>query len=530
MQNTVQLTQTSAAAEQPQQHSRRARMTAAVAILFGMVVIIDLLALQPQKAGIVRSPAVPYLALLGLGALAQLLLRLLALAASGRRRAPARPAPERLFAIRQLSPWERLALTPVRRGAFVLAMLAFDRSIHLVVGWLWPGAPIWPIWVPMIGLFYLLAPGLSRANSRVRGNLPTGRPVRHEFQFATSTILIWAGAGLLLMWVLDWLAPLLGRLSPLLRYGTIASLSGLTLAALALLAYWLASPFWRIDQALRRADYKQAEDYLQRPEGLITPAIQMQKLGTVLFWEGRLRESALCLRRSLAEGQDDVLFRPGVALDRLGDVLLAQENYEEAMQAYAAAIEIDPSLGHPYSGQAEVYLRQGVEPERALKLASWGLQIDRQSLLRRFARRRELSELWANEAQALAAMDYPADADACLAAAFREGDPNFKPGLAALHYRVGLAMAFRDLLVAAEAHFRSAQQTDPSGLYGQMAAYCLRQVQEAAAAGGAAQNTFNLMGVDREDLMGLYAGPASFVEWISRSIRDLVDKVNEWLG
>jgi tetratricopeptide (TPR) repeat protein len=196
----------------------------------------------------------------------------------------------------------------------------------------------------------------------------------------------------------------------------------------------------------------------------------------VLFWQGRLREAEEYLNQALYEGQDDALFSQGSALDRLGYALLEQGRYEEATQAFTTSIEIDPDRGHPYSGQAEAYLHRSEEPERALKLVRWGLQHRRGTLLKRLLGRREVGEIWANEAWAHTLMGHYPQADESLYQALKEADPWFKPGIAAIHYRAGLILLLRDRRQDAAEHFSQAQQTDPNGLYGRLAGRALSEM------------------------------------------------------
>ena len=361
--------------------------------------------------------------------------------------------------------------------AFIAAMLLFDRVAQFVVTHIQRGATTWAIWAPLVAAAYLLAPVLTRVNTESDDPAQQARrPLARDLWLAAQTLILWAVTALVGMWALDWAGPWLSQLSPIVWDGVIIGLAVLALVGFIVLARRLIGPFFPVDAALCSGDYNKALELLRKPSGLLTGAVRRYHQGTVLFWQGRLQEAEEYLHQALYEGQDDALFNQGAALDRLGYALLEQGRYEEATEAFTTSIELDPNRGQPYSGQGEAYLHRSQEPERALKLVRWGLRHRRGSLLSLLLGRRELGEMWANEAWAHTLMGHYPQADEALYHAFKEADRRFKPGLAAVHYRAGLTLLLRDRFADASDHFSQARQIDPEGLYGNLAARALLEM------------------------------------------------------
>ena len=136
-----------------------------------------------------------------------------------------------------------------------------------------------------------------------------------------------------------------------------------------------------------------------------------------------------------------------------------------------------------YSHLAEVYLRQGIQSERALELIEQALHLRELALQRKRESRQQrwmncyrLSEMWANRAWALALLGRQAEATESLARAFREADLGFKPAMAGLYYRAGQVMILQGNRNTAVEHLSRACRIDPKGNYGHLAACALREM------------------------------------------------------
>ncbi len=428
---------------------------------------------------IFRSPLVPYLALVAIGVITTFLVEAWPLLWRGRRAPPGEATPPRPFAIRVRPWWERLAFSPLGIVDSVLLVLLLDHSVRFVAERIWPGAPPWPFWVLLVGVFYLLAPLVNSLYRRIRSSQPAPRPLWRELWLGAEALVLWAMAGLVVTMLFDWLAPLFDRLAPVLSDEAVFILAGLALVSFLLVLRRMLRPFLSYDRALRSANYAGAVESLQRPAALLSEAIMLQFLGTTLYWEGRLEDAEWFLRRSLAAGQHNPLFRQSVVLDRLGYVLMEQGRHEEAIQAFSAAIEAEPHRGRPYSGQGEAYLRQEIYTERALKLVRWGLQHRRRTVVSRLLGRRELGEMWANLAWAQTLLGRHAQAEEALECAFKEADRGFKPGLAALHFRAGVILFLQGQRAGAADHFTQARRIDPVGLYGDLSTRAQAEIERS---------------------------------------------------
>jgi tetratricopeptide (TPR) repeat protein len=199
--------------------------------------------------------------------------------------------------------------------------------------------------------------------------------------------------------------------------------------------------------------------------------------GTVLLFAGHHAEAEKLLRESLAEGQNNpsLAKAQGNALENLGYALLEQQRYGEAIQAFEGSIEIIPESAGPYSGLAEVYLRQGIKPERALELMEKALEHKLRSRQTRRTDLYRLGKMWGNHAWALAMLGQHTKAAESLDHAFSEANQNHKPGLAGLYYRAGQTMRLRGAQATATEYLERAREIDPQGTAGNLAARALTE-------------------------------------------------------
>lgn len=221
--------------------------------------------------------------------------------------------------------------------------------------------------------------------------------------------------------------------------------------------------------ALKRGEYDEAGKAVVRfhphnPDG--PHALRMRALSLLLG--GRYGEAEELARRAVARTRNGV--EQAYALDCLGDALLEQGRYEEAMRAYEAAIQARPGFRRAYRGMAEVLLRQGTNPPRALEVVEqvagpsgpsrnkWGLNSEVRD------------DYWALKAWALAQLGRTAEVTSAIENALRFTDKKSKPSMGTTLYRAGMAMdAMGEDKQAAE-YLRRAQEIDPEGRAGKVAA------------------------------------------------------------
>ena len=242
---------------------------------------------------------------------------------------------------------------------------------------------------------------------------------------------------------------------------------------------WLLCGFWAVmlyrfcealfvNSAARRGNYEGATKLLGRfhfynPEGVPAQAIR----GNLLLMQGRFREAEEVLRRALA-GPRSRMWQ-AVALEYLGDALLEQGRYDEAMRSYEAAAHALPGYRRPYRGMAELILRQGRDPVRALEYVERIAGPSGPSRSRFRLRRQPLDDYWALKAWALAQLGRGAEVARVIAEAIRRTNPKSRPDLASTYRRLGLAMRALEREAEAEEYLKTARDADPQGRWSKLA-------------------------------------------------------------
>jgi tetratricopeptide (TPR) repeat protein len=259
-----------------------------------------------------------------------------------------------------------------------------------------------------------------------------------------------------------------------------------------------------IDRPLQRGDYERALRGAERLARWFPRDKGLFDQGNVLLWAGRFQEAEERLCACLAQRHSSV--ERVLALEHLGYAVMWQGRYEEAMRIFEAAIEIKPARRGPYSGLAEVYLRQGMNPGRALELieyalAHWPLVRKRQTPaasarvtmpatptsgvagmfglpggVSNFADLDRFAEFGANQAWALALAGNHLDADEALKMALHRAQRKPRPQQAGIYFRAGQVLRLRADKAAAAEHFNHARQADPSGYYGGQAVRALQEI------------------------------------------------------
>lgn len=163
---------------------------------------------------------------------------------------------------------------------------------------------------------------------------------------------------------------------------------------------WDMLPLWVAKTPLSDGKYDDALRRLALLKRLhVTGPNLLHMTGTVLMFAGRDRQAEEVIRQCLARSLDPP--ERGLFLVNLGYVLLGEKRYDEARQVYEEAIRNRPDGAVAYSSLAEVYLHQGIEPEKALQLADLGIKFKRASPAQARVDQHILGYLLANRAWAL---------------------------------------------------------------------------------------------------------------------------------
>jgi tetratricopeptide (TPR) repeat protein len=229
-----------------------------------------------------------------------------------------------------------------------------------------------------------------------------------------------------------------------------------------------------LNRAAKRGDYDGALNIIRwtnfyNPSGI--EALRMS--GHILVAAGRYREAEDTLRRSLASSQARQSY--GSALEYLGDALLEQGRYDEAMRSYEAAVHAFPWRHRPYRGMAEMLLRRGEKPELALEYIEKVLDFSGLSWWQRKGNGNPQDDYWALKSWALVGVGRTSEVAEAIENALKHTGKNSAPDMAATHYRAGMAMQALGNESAANEHFKLAVQFDPHGRRGALSKAAMRE-------------------------------------------------------
>ena len=227
-------------------------------------------------------------------------------------------------------------------------------------------------------------------------------------------------------------------------------------------------------RAVRCSDYDGALRVVQRfrfyhPES----GAALRRRGLILLLAGRFRQSEEMLRRAIAGLRSQV--QQAHALELLGDALLEQGRQDEALRSFEAALRAAPGFRRPYRGMAELVLREGRDPGRALAYVENIAGPRGPSRNRWSMNGRSADDYWALKAWALAELGRGAEVDAAVAEALRKTNLRSGPDAAATYRRLGLAMQALDRQKEAEEYLQKAVEADPNGRWSAPARAALSQ-------------------------------------------------------
>lgn len=356
---------------------------------------------------------------------------------------------------------------------FVLAFCAAFWGVPGAVRRFWPAAPAgWAstagnLAAIMVGILYVLWE-LYRVQKRSGGG--DFSILKLFFQRMMALALFLAFVFLPVYRVTQWAI----RMD--VSYTLVILLMGVTLILFMTLYHFL--PHRWVRSAFDRADYETAVRRSQWAERWsVFAGIFMNLRGYVLFLAGRYEEAAQALRESIPTARIERSSGGGAGLDNLGCVLTAQKRYDEASKMFEGSIMVSPEQTAAYNDWAQVYLFQGIEPERALGLADRALKNYRASWSGRFLERYQCSVAHSSRAWALAQLGRHAEAAQALEQAFAAADRRFAPEFAGVLYRAGQAELLCGERDKAIEHWRQPRQLDPHGRFGGLAEQALRNLE-----------------------------------------------------
>jgi len=217
-------------------------------------------------------------------------------------------------------------------------------------------------------------------------------------------------------------------------------------------------------QAFDAGDYEKALRRLALLKRLhFRSATLLYTTGTVLMFAGRNREAEEVFRQCL--GRRLTAAGRSLVLVNLGYVLLGEKRYQEARQVYEEAIRLRPKGAVAYSSLAEIYLQQGLEPEKALQLLDRGIALKQSAAEQRTVDAHIFGYLFSNRAWALFLLGRSSEASEALEQARAFTAVRMKPAAAGVHYHVARALMAGGMTAEAAEHLRQVKQIDPHGRY-----------------------------------------------------------------
>ena len=325
----------------------------------------------------------------------------------------------------------------------------------------WPKAPIWII--PLIGaalhLGITFQQSLVKRKAQPYDPIGPGSPSRYDWG---KTWKAAAGGLVILLFIYS-------RHIPLLKYlpsNTLWIFVAISIGYNALLKFLT-------NRALRRVDYDGALAtvrwfYFYNPSGMEP----LRMMGHFLLLAGRYREAEDALRRSLVGSHATHSY--ATALEYLGDALLEQGRYGEAMRSYEGALHAFAWHRRAYRGMAEMLLRQGIDPQKALEYVEKIRDLSNLSWIQRQQNGNSLDDYWSLQAWALAACGRSSEVQPAIEKALH-ATAKHPADLAATHHRCGMALQILGNRKAAVQHLQQAATLDPHGRRGTLAQAAIRE-------------------------------------------------------
>lgn len=230
-----------------------------------------------------------------------------------------------------------------------------------------------------------------------------------------------------------------------------------------------------------------------------SPELRCRRKGLDSLIAGRPEKAERYFRRSLTMVEQQDRVRPLVCL---GDALIDQGRYEEAMECLETALKLGDPTGSRQGSMADLLLVTRIQPERALEMADQALQMSVKPSPRDLYFGGDMSNdlrrvrYWARTAQALAQLGRQVEAQQAIGRALRIinstkttaaqakprvsfaaklvlGDRRLQNHralqIASAHWKIGLALLSLGDSISATDHFRITHETDRRGKYRRLA-------------------------------------------------------------
>jgi tetratricopeptide (TPR) repeat protein len=293
-------------------------------------------------------------------------------------------------------------------------------------------------------------------------------------------VLDWTAAVLLLLFLTNafpaWLWQQLDPAGVNITALFVLSLLGIMALTVVFSANQRLPAYWVFRGPLERGDYDGAlrrVDWLLRwrPQNIYFKGIR----GILLLFAVRPGEAEQATRELLTNPNTHWTTLASSATN-LGYALLGQKRYDEALPFLEAGVRIMPEYGSLYSGVANYYSRQRIEPQRALDLRTRGIELTtRPKKLRGID-----SYMWAGMLSGLAVAAARAGDDAranvALNQAFKDCDRRFIPAVAVVHCDAGLVARLQGHEADAQSHLAHAIELDPHGYAGHVAREAMEEM------------------------------------------------------
>jgi tetratricopeptide (TPR) repeat protein len=348
-------------------------------------------------------------------------------------------------------------------AGWVWGMQIFGSAIGFyLLRRVWPQAPIWMVPVLFISIHLAVTFQQSLVKRKPKAWDPIGPSAPSQYDWAKTLKSV--GGALFFLLLIN------ANRFPQLRF-----LRGYTFwAGLAVVVGYKSLALRLMNQATRRADYDGALEIVRwfhfyNPSG--AEALRMS--GHVLLLAGRYREAEDALRRSLSSSSAGPGY--GMALEYLGETLMEQGRYDEALRSFEAALHTFSWLRRPYRGMTEMLLRQAKDPQKALEYVEKIIDFEGLSKLEIRNNGRPQDDYWALKAWALASAGRSSDVAAAIENAVKATSPKCLPDLATTYYRAGMAMQALGNISEAKENFRRAVEFDPHGRRGMLANAALQE-------------------------------------------------------
>jgi glutathione S-transferase len=352
---------------------------------------------------------------------------------------------------------KRLARSSSWWGGLAFAGVLFGALIgYSILRRVWPGAPSWTFLAIALGLHLAItfAHSLTKRTPKPSDPIGPGGPSRYDWGATWKAL-----SGALLLFLL---------MNPhLLPHFTGNPLTWFFGIGAVMLLHKTVSTRLMV-RAAQRCDYDGALkvvrlSHFYNPQG--GQALRMR--GFILVLAGRYREAEETLRGAIAKlrtGLDQAC-----ALEHLGDALMEQRRYDEAMRSYEAALHAMPGFRVPCRRMAELLLRQDKNPEQALEYIERMNDRSGVPLALRPLSARVQDDYWVVKAWALAKLGHASEVAPAIEKALKATNKRSPNDFAGTHYRAGMAMRALGNETAAKQHFKLAAEYDPRGWRGTLA-------------------------------------------------------------